>query len=231
MRPFRSPVIIARAVFGCLALLIITTAVSIVSTSDELGLLNQLADRVEVPVAEIQSTMDRQVMILWTNLLAYVLTAVAFLFWIHRASANLASLGAVGQSAGPIAAILWWFVPFTHLFMPYHVAKEIWKGSTWRADPDGPQDWKARPVPSLLGWWWVIWLVSSSAYFTSVQWVITSNLTLRIDAIRIADQWYLAAHTLNVLAACLCFTVVWQITRNQGRRAALIEHTALTSQT
>ena len=226
IRPFRSPVTIARAVYGCLGLLIVTTVVSIVSTSNELGMLSQLADGVEVPLAEVQSTVDRQVMILWINLLAYVLTVVAFLFWIHRASANLASLGAVGQSAGPLAAILWWFVPVAYIFMPYIVVKEIWRGSTPPPYPFGEQDWKALPGSSLLPWWWVIWLVSESAYLATVQWVMASNLTLRIDAIRFADQWYLLAHVLNILAASLCFMVVWRITRHQGRKAAFTEPTA-----
>ena len=54
---------------------------------------------------------------------------VALSMWMHRASRNLAALGAAGRrpSAGP--ALPWPFVPMEWLSRPYQILVELWRGS------------------------------------------------------------------------------------------------------
>ena len=60
-----------------------------------------------------------------TMLLLYGIThfsvVISFLMWIHRASGNLASIGVKNQKSGPVAAVVWWFVPIAWFWMPYSV--------------------------------------------------------------------------------------------------------------
>ena len=64
-----------------------------------------------------------------TMLLLYSITllsvVISFLMLINRASKNLASIGVENQKLGPVAAVVWWFVPIASFWMPYRVVAEI----------------------------------------------------------------------------------------------------------
>jgi hypothetical protein len=51
------------------------------------------------------------------------------------------------------------FVPFLNLVRPFQVARETWKAS----DPHSTDEtsWQNLRTPSLLGWWWGMFLVTS----------------------------------------------------------------------
>ena len=91
----------------------------------------------------------------------FLVTAVLFLVWFHRARRNIDVLEAEGVGYGTGGAVGWWFVPFANLVMPYRIARDIWTASnpaTYR--PGYPTAWltddKARPVTL----WWTFWLIA-----------------------------------------------------------------------
>ncbi len=96
--------------------------------------------------------------------LAWIGTATAFLMWVFRASGNLQFLQAPGQRFSPGWAVGWWFVPIFHLFRPYQVVAEIWRGSRPDALSRNEVDWKRMSVSPLVGWWWGLYLISNFTY-------------------------------------------------------------------
>jgi len=58
--------------------------------------------------------------------LTFVISIIVFLFWIKSSYRNLSIIGAVHTSCSPRWAVIWWFVPIFHLFMPYRTISELW---------------------------------------------------------------------------------------------------------
>jgi hypothetical protein len=91
-------------------------------------------------------------------LFVYIATAVVWGMFTHRSSANARALGALGMEFTPGWAVGWYFVPFANLVKPFHAMQEIYRATDPEADA---QDWRWRPVPSFLNWWWGTWIVSN----------------------------------------------------------------------
>ena len=142
-------------------------------------------------------------------LLMFIAAAVLFLTWMNLASFNLQFLGAQGQRFSPRWAVGWWFVPIMNFFRPYQVMAEIWRGSTPTMLGEMTADWKRGPVPALLGWWWVSWLLSWFATLASV-----------IDEDRPGDQVLLdvVAVALATCAGVLAILIVRRVTAMQEEK-------------
>lgn len=102
--------------------------------------------------AEANDTRQQVIGILY--LVAYIVTGISFLKWIHRANKNCHGFGAQGMEFTPGWSIGYYFIPFINLYKPYRAMKEIWKVST------NPPNWKNERGSPLLGWWWALWLIS-----------------------------------------------------------------------
>lgn len=83
----------------------------------------------------------------------WVVTAVLIAAWTYRANHNARQLGAADMHFTPMRAAGWYFVPIAWFWKPYQVMKEIWRASV------DPSAWRGAPVPPLLRYWWVLWIV------------------------------------------------------------------------
>ena len=54
--------------------------------------------------------------VLWVYGIAYLITVILFLMWVHRSHKNLKALGADETKFSPRSAVLWWFVPFMNFW-------------------------------------------------------------------------------------------------------------------
>lgn len=146
-----------------------------------------------------------------------ILSMPIFLVWFGQAYTNLKELRANDRQYSTGWAIGGWFIPFANFFIPYNVAKEIWKASSPQAyDPDNSHAWKKVTDHSPVREWWIMFVVYglvSRFFFTGSG--DGSSLTAGI-----------AAHFFaNLLFAALCpFTikVVKGIQERQQQRLALI---------
>ena len=149
--------------------------------------------------------------------LVYLPTVVLFLMWMHRTTKNLRPLGSHGQRFSPAWAVGWWFVPIMWFFRPYQVMAEIWRGSNPDLMPG--VEWKNGAASPLLGWWWLLWLVSNllgfaggysfgfSGAFDSN--VIPTSSELQVDILLSA---------LTIAAGVLAIVLILQTTRRQEVR-------------
>jgi hypothetical protein len=79
-----------------------------------------------------EASVDRLELEGVANFAVYVIGAAVFLFWFHRAYANLERLAPGGMRHSKKWAVISWFVPIVNLFHPKQIANDAWRGS----DPD-----------------------------------------------------------------------------------------------
>lgn len=82
--------------------------------------------------------------------LLYLLTAVPFVTWLHRARRNLDGMEVTGLRFRPAVAVWSWFVPVLNLWRPFQVTTDVWQASA-------PAARAPRTLPSppwlVLAWW------------------------------------------------------------------------------
>jgi hypothetical protein len=101
-------------------------------------------------------------LVVW--ILTLVLTIIYTCRITFRMMKNLNVLEAPGERMSPTMAVVWYFIPFANLYLPYKAVKQIWKGTFELAGEAGPDDGVA-----LL--WWLTWIISN----------ITGNVSLRLS--------------------------------------------------
>jgi tetratricopeptide (TPR) repeat protein len=86
---------------------------------------------------------------------AYLVTAIIFLFWIHRAYKNHEQLSRHSTAYSPNWAVGGFFVPFLNWVRPYQVVREMWDESQ-----AGAQDelLLAAPSHAIIITWWLTFL-------------------------------------------------------------------------
>jgi heme/copper-type cytochrome/quinol oxidase subunit 2 len=121
--------------------------------------------------------------------LVLLLGVVPVLMWVYRVSRNAHSRGR-SMAHSPIAAVIWFVVPFAGWFLPYLVMAEIWE--------------KSAPTTSqgqnrIVGGWWANYIVFS----------LTMIASLYIWA------WALVGSFAGLAAAVLFILLVRRLTRMQ----------------
>jgi DNA-binding response OmpR family regulator len=171
----------------------ITAVLSIWAESVRLRLLSELERVGEISAAAYQQTEARQFILAFTLLILYVLSAIAFLVWIHRSYARLAARRIAGLRYNPITAVIWFVVPVAFFFMPRRVVTELWYANPL---PAGGRVERRRRVPFLVAVWWTAFVAFAiSAVLTGAT---TPEPTIT-DLFR--QTWTNAASDLLALAA------------------------------
>ncbi len=122
----------------------------------EIKLLTRIMESGGFTAAEFVTYITRQWGIGVGQIALFLVTATAFLMWLHRVRRNLPALGAEGLRFTPGWAVGWWFVPIMNLFRPFQIMSETWRAS----DPGAVGgDWPSARRTPLIGWWWALLLV------------------------------------------------------------------------
>jgi hypothetical protein len=95
--------------------------------------------------------------------LLFLLSAALFIGWFFQAYKNLRRLGVQNLRHGNGWAIGSWFVPILSLVRPKQMANDIWRGSERGAEVSN--GWRLVPVPSLLHWWWGLFLAQGALVY------------------------------------------------------------------
>lgn len=143
-----------------------------------------------------------------------LITAVLFLVWVYRASANARRLQPDPARIRPGWAVGWFFVPFLNLWKPFSAMCQTWNSS---ADPKG--DLK-REVPILLYGWWGL------AVLSAVLDRVSARMALRAEgdeALGLVAWIDLASTPFGVLAIFFLLKIMNQITRMQNERAPVVD--------
>jgi hypothetical protein len=159
-----------RAARFLLFLLLLAAAVALMAAISDLmqvRLLSRVAAGESLSQAEADANDNRQAFLGVLQLLVLLACGIAFLTWFYRSHKNLTALGATGLKYSPGWAVGGFFVPFLNLVRPLQVMREIWHASvlpspTELSSPGIFAQSASRETPGKVGWWWGLFLVSSS---------------------------------------------------------------------
>lgn len=135
----------------------------------------------------------------------FVVAGFLTLKWIYRVNKN-AHVLATGLKSSPGWSVGWYFVPVAFLWKPFKGVEEAWKVSV------DPAAWQAVETPSMLRWWWGLWLVDNMVSNVSAR------LTFRggtVQMMQISQYLDLLSVALNVPLTLVLVAIVRQLTANQ----------------
>ncbi len=211
----------ARWTKGLLVATLVLSVVGIVSGLLQIELLSRAATG-GISDTEVAANDSRQQLIGVLQIVLILGTAVAFLMWFHRVHKNLPALGGRELKYTPGWAVGGFFVPFLNLVRPLQVMREVWHGS----DPSGlerdvasggPSIRNQLGTPSLVGWWWALFLVSSFLGNITARMAFAPNQTL--DQLQVMSGLLVFSDVLDVPSAFVAIGLVARIARWQGERS------------
>ncbi|WP_327589154.1 DUF4328 domain-containing protein [Nonomuraea sp. NBC_00507] len=143
------------------------------------------------------------------ELLAYVVTAVAFLVWLFRVRENAEILAPDGHRRAKPWLIFGWIVPIIAYWFPKQIVDDIWDASA--RTPSPPK--------GLFHAWWAVWVVEN------LMATVVSRLLFdaeELDQIAAAARFDVVSIGLMLVAAVLAIFVVRRITdvQEEHRSAA-----------
>jgi hypothetical protein len=221
---FSSPEAAGQWAKGLLVATFVLAAVGVVSGLLQLELLSRAASG-GISDAEAAANDSRQQLIGLLQILLFIGTAVAFLIWFHRAHKNLPVLGSRELLYTPGWAVGGFFVPFLNLVRPFQVMREVWHGSNpARLEPDTAAGLPAigghLGTPSLVGWWWALFLVSGFVGNIAVRIGFPQDHTLA--QLQNFSRLLVYSDLLDIPSALVAIRLVGRITSWQVERARLV---------
>lgn len=205
-RPFRDATMLTRTVMGLLIAGSTISAAAIVVYLVQNAVLGEvvagLRDYDDTPFPLLIAMVGTGLLQLLVTLTSYVVIGM----WLYRMCWNAHSLaGAWQMTVTPRWSVLWYFIPFANLWMPFVAMRETWKAS---AAPDNVANARSHPIIPL---WWALWLVTGVLSWAAMRAGLTSNDAQdEIDG----NVAMIASDAGNiVLSLCLLFVVrrLWRL--------------------
>lgn len=154
-RPNRRRAQIVIALFGAFVLL---DLMLIAALAGILGAL-QPGEAGAAQLLTAPATVRRLELLSNLQIIAYLVTSLCFLFWIHRAYQNLEAVDARYLDYSPSWAVGAFFVPFLNLVRPYQIVSEIWL----KSEPDQTrlESFATQPSFPLIKVWWLAFIAGN----------------------------------------------------------------------
>jgi heme/copper-type cytochrome/quinol oxidase subunit 2 len=207
---FGSPGSLGMALVILLGLCAVLGGIAVYSGFGQNALLSDLAQGVEKTDAELIANDDFYAGVGLLQILMLVITAIVYLVWLYRVSANQRPLGVSRPKYSPGWAIGGWFVPFLNLVRPYQVVREIWDTGSDLASRSETSRRRHSSVPgTLVIFWWGSWIIDTGL----------SNIASRmmsgaedLESMQTGTTAMMASDAVSMLSAILAALVVHRIT-------------------
>ncbi|MEU6214511.1 DUF4328 domain-containing protein [Streptomyces sp. NPDC047023] len=144
------------------------------------------------------------------------LTAGVWLAWFRRIRLNAEVFAPQGHRHSRIWAVLGWFVPVAHLWIPQQVMRDAWSASTL------PGRRRPRAAGLVFHVWWLAWTVQLSGLYLSAVSKSWDDADTVAEA-RSAVRWTSVTDGASLLSGVLAVLVVQALTTLQAQRIASTE--------
>ncbi len=161
--------------------------------------------------ADAEASDERQAVIAWAQTLLFVVSGVLILMWIYRANVNAQALTEKLMQYTPGWSVGWYFIPIANLWKPCQAMKEIWHVS------HNPQDYGNGPLPSILGLWWLFWIVSS--FLGRLAFRLSRQSEEIGDYVRV-NLITLSADLITIFTTLALLVVIGKLYRQQVQQAS-----------
>ncbi len=175
--------------------------------------------------ADVKDTVSILFVLLLATLLANMF---AFGSFTHRASRNLLTLKSMGQGFSPEKSVFWFFIPIFNLIKPWHVYRELFRGSDPAVTTEDQLAWKKDGrVPAIVNVWAGIFVAVS--FFNSLTiGRVWNSVRETIDDVVTAHQRLIIADFLLVVLGIAAIIVAVELHRRQEARHAIIGDITIT---
>jgi Domain of unknown function (DUF4328) len=143
-----------------------------------------------------------------TLVIAFIVNGI----WIYRASWNAREIQPATDRIKPGWAIGFFAVPLANLWLPFKAMRQTWNSSH---DPSGMID---RPGPSLLGWWWVLWIVNGALGQMSLK---MSRQAETLEEMKAVSQLDIVIFPIAVVNIILFIRILKTITDAQENKSPM----------
>jgi len=210
LRPENGATRLGRLTAQLLMLLALYAAVAaLAAVSETVYLRRLLSGGSDEGTGELTPLDIIQMVVGGLQFVVYIATAIWFLRWVHRANRAVRHLGAAGLRYTPGWAVGWYFLPIVNLWKPYQAMREI-----WRASRNAPA-WANQPSSPLLGWWWFLWVVSSSLGQASFRIALSADTAQELI---FASGVTLASDVVDIPLCALAYLLIRRIDAMQNRQ-------------
>lgn len=163
----------------------------------------------------------RQETVSIVHLLLWVICAILFLRWIHRARTNLGAMGAAGLKYSPAWSVWSFFVPILNVYRPFQVVREIWKAS--EPVDRGDNTWMMIPTPPIIKWWWGFYVAAVMSGQVSSNLLRSENAGVAgLQDISLGLLILLLSNVVEIPAAIAASRIVKRISQAQSEKARLL---------
>lgn len=206
-RPFRDATLLTRM---AMALLLAGTAISVAAIIVYL-LQNVVLDEVVAGTREYDDTpLPLLAAMIGTGFLQMLVMLASYIvigMWLYRMSWNAHSLAGARQlTVTPRWAVLWYFIPFANLWMPFVAMRETWKAS---ASPHDVANARSHPALPL---WWILWLATGVLSWAAMQ----TSLTIKDARDEIdSNVAMIASDAGNIVLSLVLLYIVGRLWRMQ----------------
>ena len=140
------------------------------------------------------------------GILIFLVTAVTFLRWVHRANKNSHGFGAADMRFTPGWCVGYYFIPILNLFRPYQCMKEIHQVS------QDPVNWKAQKASSMVSQWWALWILSMIINRIDFQYALTAE---SFEDLSVSFAVTVVARVIGIVLCVSAIRMVKEIATNQ----------------
>ncbi len=222
---FSSPEVTGMWTKRLLVASLIVAGVAVVSGLLQLELLSRMTEGAGYTMEAAARNDARQGTIGVLQILLLIGTAITFLIWFHRANKNLPSLGQTGLFFTPGWAVGFFFVPFLNLVRPFQAMRAVWHGSDpgrlgFDFAPHKANFGSRLGTPSLVGWWWGLFLVFNFIGNAAGRLLTTSQQTM--SGFKTGTVLSVISDLLVIPAALVAIRLVGRLTRWQVEKERLI---------
>jgi hypothetical protein len=209
-KTFSSTMPLAKAITLILGIYVAVEVVCDVNAFVTINVMGRVLANAPYEESELSAIDTRSMGLAVLTAVIGILAVVWFCMFMVRANRNARSFGSP-MSIRPGWAAGFFFVPFVNLWKPYQAMKEIWQGS----DPDPNAHSFSVRVPSLIGWWWAIYILHN----VGLRLVLKANKDLKGPRDFINGSWAeIVTSGLSIAAALLAIAVVRAVARRQDER-------------
>lgn len=138
----------------------------------------------------------------------YLVTAITFLTWTHRAYRNSQGFASQPLRFSPGWAVGSFFVPFLNLVRPYQCMKEIWQVS------QNPTNHSSVSASVLLRSWWFLWLVGG--FLGQIEFRLAASST-SVDALRSLTVFSIFTALISLVLTLVVILLLKKILQGQEK--------------
>jgi hypothetical protein len=196
MMTVKDPAALARTTITWLQLWVVfqvAFAVAACIENDALSVLpgNTVSTFTESPDLPLWVVISTGIIYLF-NVVVLIVTSILVLRWIYRSNAIAQTFGE-RMTVSPGWNVGFFFVPILNLWKPFQGLREIWQVSF------GEYQWSDTPVPSILRWWWGLWLVMS----------ILDNASFRLSIRAATVKEVMTVNEINIFGSIIALPLGW----------------------